>query len=162
MLAVGVHLPEAGSNSSALARADELFFEALPPTTSTWPLARSVAPCPQRASLRLPVRSQVPRSGMDPGEGSTADLGEPDGTETDPDCDADVALAGSEVGAADPVRRAQERATANAADTATIANAANAPLAYARERTGGPWIGCASGNPVEGRLTISVTSPWGI
>src|SRR6266542_4901000 len=98
MLTAGVQLADAASYNSALASADELSSVMLPPTTRTWPLANSVAPCPQRASLRLPVRSQVPPPAADPGEPVSSVGAEPGTTPV--------------VGAAAPGRSATGRATA--------------------------------------------------
>src|SRR5690349_2635490 len=51
-LPVAVHLPAAGLYSSALLPE--------PPTTSTWPLASSVAVCSSRGVVMLPVLVHVP------------------------------------------------------------------------------------------------------
>jgi len=58
MLPVTVHLPAAGSYSSALERICEL--EPSPPATNTKPFGNSVAVWAQRATLRLAVFVQVP------------------------------------------------------------------------------------------------------
>src|SRR6266508_4612078 len=114
MLTAGVQLPDAASYNSALARADELFSVTLPPTTRTWPFANSAAPCPQRASLRLPVRSQVPPLATDAGEPVSSVGAEPGTTLV--------------VGAAAPGRSAMGRATARATEMSAIASAATAIL----------------------------------
>src|SRR6266550_1814719 len=58
-LPVAVHVPLAGSYSSALLKTRPLF----PPATSTLPLGRSVAVCWARAVPRLPVAVHVPVAG---------------------------------------------------------------------------------------------------
>ena len=85
MLAVGVQRPEAGSYTSALASAEELSLEALPPTTRTCPFASRAAPWPQRARFRLPVPRQVSPPTTDAGEPvADGDRGDSEAPEPEP------------------------------------------------------------------------------
>src|SRR6476659_9686098 len=67
MLPVAVHVPLAGSYSSAVVLAPN------PPATKTLPLGSNVAVCPKRAGVRLPVLLNV--NGASAGESVPANAG---------------------------------------------------------------------------------------
>ena len=137
MLAVGVQLPEPASYTSALARADELSLEALPPTTRTCPFANGAAPCPQRAWFRLPVPCQPSPPLVTAGDGLVN--GSPDdaeGSERASDDGADVERAtGLDVGAPPPGRVERARAPTTTTDTTAIETMAMPASGRLRDRT---------------------------
>ena len=61
MLPVAVHVPVAGSYSSALAKGCSQ--SSMPPATSTCPFGSNVAVCESRAVAMLPVAVHVPVAG---------------------------------------------------------------------------------------------------